>query len=110
MKCNCCLNKLVSTDITVCDDKLIISIEHTHLKPLTKYCLVVIQPIPISGVNLPVIISNGEDLINVDKFGFGNLLYGKGIEYRKRIPLYYTDGGKFTDIRRYEHLCYCREV
>lgn len=126
--CSCCKNRLISTAIAVVDSTLQITVPATTvLVPDTKYCLLLAQPLPEAGENLPVtiLISGATVAIPVLKTigkikgcgcsqcTFGDQEFGIDLPERgrTRIPIFLNDNmSDFFDLRCVEKLCFCREV
>lgn len=85
------------------------------LQEQTKYSLVLAQPVPVAGYNLPVYIvvnfTNGQPSVTeplkrlYDPHGCGacDLEFGEDLpRYHNQIQLYHTNGGDFIDLRRHE--------
>lgn len=125
--CSCCKNKVVSTAISVVGTNLQITVPATTVFTIdTKYCLVLAQPLPEAGENLPVVIlvSGATTPFPVFKTigkikgcgciqcTFGDIEYGIDLPERgrTRIPLFFSDASQFYDLRGLEHLRRCREV
>lgn len=130
-RCSCCKNKLISTAIAVVGTDLQITIPATTvLTPDTKYCLLLAQPLPEAGENLPVtILVSGATTPSVpllktigkikgcgcecSQCTFGDQEFGIDLPEcgRTRIPIFLNnDMSDFFDIRPIERLCHCREV
>lgn len=128
-KCNCCKNKIVSTSIAVNTGgtALVITIPATTVLTIdTKYCLVIAQPLPEAGENLPVHIEVSGTTVEIPLYKtvgkikgcgciqctFGDIEYGIDLPERGRvrIPLFFSDASIFYDLRGIEHLCLCKEV
>lgn len=147
MSCKCCNQVMSSNRICVAehgDDKCNKVVEiHVqfdgNLCEETKYCLIVAQPCPVEGYNLPVVIviefdeqcciveedEKGKQRRCIEKHkaekrfpikklyshgGVCNLEFGEDLpKCRNRLPLYYTNGKDFIDIRGAERASlYCK--
>lgn len=130
--CKTCFTKLVSTDIAVVGTNMQITVTGpTTLEPSSKFCLVLTQPLPEAGENLPVtiLVSTVETPVAIpllkticritnSRGGCAQCTFGDqefGIDLpergRTRIPLYLNNNSAdFFDLRGVEHLRRCREV
>ena len=122
--CRCCETKLSSTSVVVNGSGTAVNVNvivDTVLKKETKYCLILCQPCPVAGYNLPVniVVSSATDeptitvplkkLYNSYDCGFCNIEFAEELpKCRNRLPLYFTNGNDFIDIRGHEHMRRCR--
>ena len=118
--CRCCDRILTSTSVIVSDDHKSVRIAVCLDGPLheeTKYCIILAQPCPVSGYHLPVDVvvsftDGNKPHVTVPLKRLAtlcNLEFGEDLpKCRERFPVYHTNGGDFIDIRKNEHLHYCR--
>ena len=116
--CAHCGKRMASTSVTEDGTNVIIAAAlEGPLQAECKYCLILAQPVPLAGYNLPVILqvtaSDGTFTEPLKRLytdcGVCNVEFGEDLpKCRNRIPLYHTNGQDFIDLRGAENRCYCR--
>ena len=108
--CGNCERKITSVSFEVVGDKVRLTTQPATLAMETKYCLIVAQPCPEAGKNLPVEIVVGDCApIPLQMFGPANIEFGQDLPgCRCRVPLFYNNAGQFIDLRGHECWHYCR--
>lgn len=81
-----CNNLVISTDASISGGELVIDIPDTTFNNQEKCCLMIAQSIPTGSESLPVVITDGDVVINLVK-PCGNYVRGEQLHPRMKYTL-----------------------